>query len=276
MLRLLLIAVLFLNAPALAQPQVTVLLPTPGSMTPQDFSDAFRDHASVRAGLPGTPINLIADSLYTSDVALHILDATQGPVPRNRELVLAARQARASRSIVLVTNVDQLFQTVGLKDGAELLALIEGDMRLLMELYGIGGVDTAVYHDSAVARRATGTMVGDLAQLAADLGAMDGGTREAEALQPVSEVAAEIYLLANEEAPGHAVRIKRTTTLDVWIGGKTASAEITAGGLANPADVASIHIRPHEPLPAATGTRLLLLRNDHIVGLGVVAEVPER
>ena len=112
MRRLIALLWLVVAVPASAGPQVTVLLPIFGAMSPKSISDAFRGYASVRAALPSIPISDVADSLYTSDVALLVLDATHGPLPENREHTLATRQSRVPYVIVLITNVDALYDAV--------------------------------------------------------------------------------------------------------------------------------------------------------------------
>ena len=267
---------LFLATPALAGPDVTVLLPNSGSMSPQAISDAFRGSVSARAALPGLPIDVITTSLYTSDVALVVLDATQGPLPRNREHVLAARQARVPHIQVLITNVDMLFNMVGEADGAEFLRLEETEIRAVLEGYGVGGADTPVYHDSSRANRATRTMVGNLMQLASDLGELPADARRHDPLRPTHNGEGEVYLLTQEEADGAAITINGTQDLDLWVGGQSTVAEIHVDGAAQPGDVVRFQYRTKAPATAAPGARMMLINNNRIVGIGVVSAVTSR
>jgi len=267
---------LLISVPALAGPQVTVLLPVTGSMSPQAISDAFRGSASVRAALPGLPIGLITTSLYTSDVALVVLDATHGPLPANREHVLATRQARVPFVYVLITNVDALYGLVGEKEGREFLALEEQEIRAVLEGYGIGGANTPVYHDSAQGQRSTASMAGDLGQLASDLSALPSGKRQDEPLTPARVAEGEVYLLTDEEANGQAATINGARDLELWIGGQSATATVHVDGTARPGDVVSIRYRTDAPLPAAPGARLMLINDDRVVGIGVVFAVTAR
>lgn len=276
MKRLIALFWLIVTVPALAGPQVTVLLPISGAMSPQSISDSFRGYASMRAALPGSPISDVANSLYTSDLALLVLDATHGPLPNNREHTLAARQARVPYVFVLITNVDALYDAVGEKDGDELLALEEQEIRAVLELYGMGGSETAVYHDSSIAPRATSTMIGDLRRLASDLSALPAAERKNQTLPNALAAEGEIYLLTHEESNGQAVTIEGSRSLILWIGGRTTTAAVSVDGVAGPGDVISFRYRTDVPMPAAAGARLLLIDNDRIVGVGVIDAVTAR
>ena len=270
-----LIALLWLIAavPALAKPQMTVLLPVAGSMSPVAISDAFRGSASVRAGLPGLPIALIATSLYTSDVALVVLDATQGPLPSNREHILAARQARVPHIYVLFTNVDELYALVGRAEGDELLALEEQEIRAVLEIYEVGGAETPVYHDASTPEHATPSMTGDLQRLAADLSALPADKQNNAALRPTRAAVGEVYLLSDGESNGHSITISGSRSLDLWISGQSKPAEITVEGDAAPGDVVRFSFATDTPVSAAPGERVMFINNDRIVGIGVVVSL---
>lgn len=276
MKRLIALLWLIIAVPALAGPQMTVLLPTETAMSPQSMDDAFRGYASARAAFPDTPIALVANSLYTSDVALVVLDATQGPLPNNREHTLAARQAGVPNVAVLITNVDALYDLVGEQDGDEFLALEEQEIRTVLELYGVGGPDTRVYHDSSHAQRATSSMSGDLEQLAADLSALPAEQRQNEKMKTASAAKGEIYLLTDGEANGQAVTIEGTRSLTLWVGGQTTTAEVSVNGVGQPGDAISFGYRTEVPTPAAAAARMMLIDNDQIVGIGVIAAVTAR
>ena len=271
-----LIALLWLvaSATAFAKPQMTVLLPVSGAMSPVAISDAFRGSASVRAGLPGLPIGLITTSLYTSDVALVVLDATQGPLPANREHILAARQARVPYVYVLITNVDALYEIVGKAEGDELLALEEEEIRYLLEAYGVGGAETPVYHDASTPAHSTASMAGNLRQLASDLSALPASKRDGEALRPTRTGEGEVYLLSDAESNGHAVTIDGSSNLELWISGQSKPATISVEGTARPGDVLRFRFQTESPVSASPGVRLMLVNTDRIVGIGVIVTMP--
>lgn len=273
MKRLIALLCLCVAAPALAKPAVTVLLPISGSMSPSEISDAFRGSAAARAALPGLPIGLITTSLHTSDVALVVLDATQGPLPTNREHILAARQARVPYVHVLITNVDDLYGLVGQADGDELLALEEQEIRAVLEVYGVGGANTPVYHDSAYAQRATASMAGNLGDLASDLAALPAKKREQERLRPTLTAKGDVYLLTEEETNYQAVTIEGERELDLWIAGQSDAVKVQVDGTARPGDFINFRYRSATPLPAASGARMMLINDDRIVGIGVITEL---
>lgn len=261
---------LILAAPVLAAPEITVLLPVPGALSPQSASEVFGDSQSVRAAQPGLPIATIADSLYASDVALIVLDATQGTLPANRDHVLTTRQASVPHIFVLITNVDELFAAVGDIEGRDYLALWEEEIRAVMEGYGVGGAETPVYHDSSVAGRATPGMIGGLSRLATDLSHVDASDRQDASIRPVHTAEGQVYLLTHEETMDHGATIDGSGDFTLWISGRSVPATIFVDGVASPGDVVNFRYRSAEPSLAADAARMMLIDKNRIVGIGVI------
>ena len=259
---------------ALAEPRVTVLIPVPGALSPQVLTRTLPP--SVRTDFVSSPVVDVANSLHSAHAAILVVDTTYGPLPANREHVLAARQAWVPEVLVLMTNVDALYEELGDREGDELLELIESEVRNTLELYEIGGIQSAVYHDSSRLERSTSSMKGGLDQLASHLGALPAAERRRESLMPTNTATGDLYLLTNPEADGRGVTIDGTRDLTLWIAGTAAAAAIAVDGVARPGDVVPFLYRTAVPIPAAPGERLILIEGDHIVGVGVVAEIGGR
>ena len=77
------------------------------------------------------------------DGAILVVAATDGPMPQTREHILLARQVGVPYIVVFMNKVDQV-------DDAELLDLVEMDIRDLLNEYGFPGDDTPIIRGSAL------------------------------------------------------------------------------------------------------------------------------
>ncbi len=83
------------------------------------------------------------------DGAILVVAATDGPMPQTKEHILLARQVGVPRIVVFMNKVD-------LVDDAELLELVEMEIRELLSSYGFDGDNTPIIQGSA-----TGALAGD-------------------------------------------------------------------------------------------------------------------
>ena len=77
------------------------------------------------------------------DGAILVVAATDGPMPQTREHILLARQVGVPRLVVFMNKVD-------LVDDAELLELVELEMRELLEFYEFDAENTPIIQGSAL------------------------------------------------------------------------------------------------------------------------------
>ena len=89
------------------------------------------------------------------DGAILVVAATDGPMPQTKEHILLARQVGVPQIVVFMNKVD-------LVDDAELLDLVEMEVRELLTSYGFDGDNTPVIRGSA-----TGALSGDPKWMAA-------------------------------------------------------------------------------------------------------------
>lgn len=261
---------LMLAVPAFAEPKIAVLLPLEGAMSKKAVADAFRGFADARPVSPHASIDHATNTLYGSHVSVLVLDATEGPLPQNREYALATRQAGVQYIVVLITKVDELFAAVGDAEGANLLALEEQEIRNVLELYGIGGSDTLVFHDSAQTSRGTPTMSGDIRALASRVATLPSGARAHKKMKHSASGSGEMYLLTEPEANGRAITIEGSRNLQLWISGRSTPAAITVKGVARPGDVAEFSFQADAAVPAEAGAQMMLVDDGSIVGIGMV------
>src|SRR6202007_40898 len=83
------------------------------------------------------------------DGAIVVVSAADGPMPQTREHILLARQVGVPRIVVFMNKVD-------LVDDAELLDLVEMEIRELLSSYGFDGDNTPIIKGSA-----TGALAGE-------------------------------------------------------------------------------------------------------------------
>src|SRR5262245_61425368 len=76
------------------------------------------------------------------DGAILVCSAADGPMPQTREHILLARQVGVPAIVVFLNKVDQV-------DDAELLELVELEVRELLSSYDFPGDDTPIVHGSA-------------------------------------------------------------------------------------------------------------------------------
>ncbi len=76
------------------------------------------------------------------DGAILVVSATDGPMPQTREHVLLAKQVNVPKIVVWLNKCD-------LVDDAELLDLVEMEVRDLLTKYGFDGDKTPVIRGSA-------------------------------------------------------------------------------------------------------------------------------
>jgi len=77
------------------------------------------------------------------DGAILVVSAADGPMPQTREHVLLARQVNVPHIVVFLNKVDMV-------DDAELLELVELEVRELLSKYGFPGDDTPIVKGSAL------------------------------------------------------------------------------------------------------------------------------
>ncbi|WP_421425289.1 GTP-binding protein, partial [Agrobacterium rosae] len=78
------------------------------------------------------------------DGAILVCSAADGPMPQTREHILLARQVGVPAIVVLLNKVDQV-------DDAELLELVELEVRELLSSYDFPGDDIPIVKGSALA-----------------------------------------------------------------------------------------------------------------------------
>lgn len=283
-----LLALLFVNSTSLAQTKIAVVGASDDSDLMARWAHAekttVRESGSaqyfqidrvktiVLAPKAGASLSAVANTLYEADVAIIVLDTTVGPLPVNRTHAIMARQASVPAIAVMMADVDELFSQAP-ADAQELLVLEEAEIREVLALYEVGGPDTLVFHDSNNTDRAPLSVAGGLPDVS-NVVAKLGVSRPAQSdLGDFANAQAHIYLLTDGETNYHAASISESASMDMWSEGRSTSVVVDAEGLVSPGDVAVVTIRTAEQFRGQPGSRMLLMKDSHVVGVGVFAEV---
>ena len=114
-----------------------------------EYATANRHYAHVDCPGHADYVKNMITGAAQMDGAILVVAATDGPMPQTKEHILLARQVGVPRIVVFMNKVD-------LVDDAELLELVEMEIRELLTAYGFDGDNTPVIQGSA-----TGALAGE-------------------------------------------------------------------------------------------------------------------
>src|SRR6266542_1598676 len=129
-----------------------------------EYATANRHYAHVDCPGHADYIKNMITGAAQMDGAILVVSATDGPMPQTREHILLARQVNVPAIVVFLNKCD-------LVDDAELLDLVELEVREVLSKYEYPGDDVPVIRGSAL--KAIGGDAGAVAQIWALLAALD-------------------------------------------------------------------------------------------------------
>ncbi|MEP7167625.1 MAG: elongation factor Tu [Candidatus Woesebacteria bacterium] len=109
----------------------------------QEYETAKRHYAHIDAPGHADYIKNMITGAAQMDGAILVVAATDGPMPQTREHILLAKQVNVPRLVIALNKVDMV-------DDAELLDLVEMDVRDLLTKQGFDGENTPVIRLSAL------------------------------------------------------------------------------------------------------------------------------
>ena len=107
-----------------------------------EYQTANRHYAHVDCPGHADYVKNMITGAAQMDGAILVVAATDGPMPQTKEHILLARQVGVPRIVVFMNKVD-------LVDDAELLELVEMEIRELLTSYGFDGDNTPIIQGSA-------------------------------------------------------------------------------------------------------------------------------
>ena len=108
-----------------------------------EYQTANRHYAHVDCPGHADYVKNMVTGAAQMDGAIIVVAATDGPRPQTREHILLARQVNVPRLVVFMNKVD-------LVDDAEMLELVEMEMRELLSFYDFDGDNTPIIQGSAL------------------------------------------------------------------------------------------------------------------------------
>src|ERR1700692_3786176 len=114
-----------------------------------EYATANRHYAHVDCPGHADYVKNMITGAAQMDGAILVVAATDGPMPQTKEHILLARQVGVPRIVVFMNKVD-------LVDDAEILELVEMEIRELLTSYGFDGDNTPIIQGSA-----TGALAGE-------------------------------------------------------------------------------------------------------------------
>lgn len=114
-----------------------------------EYATATRHYAHVDCPGHADYVKNMITGAAQMDGAILVVAATDGPMPQTKEHILLARQVGVPQIVVFMNKVD-------LVDDAELLELVEMEIRELLTSYGFDGDNTPIIQGSA-----TGALAGE-------------------------------------------------------------------------------------------------------------------
>jgi elongation factor Tu len=109
-----------------------------------EYETANRHYAHVDCPGHADYVKNMITGAAQMDGAILVVNAADGPMPQTREHILLARQVGVPQLVVYMNKVDQV-------DDAEILELVELEVRELLSSYGFEGDDIPIIKGSALA-----------------------------------------------------------------------------------------------------------------------------
>src|SRR2546422_1056907 len=238
-----------------------------------EYSSEQRHYAHVDCPGHADYVKNMITGAAQMDGAILVVSAVDGPMPQTREHILLARQVNVPAIVVFLNKCD-------LVDDAELLDLVELEVRELLSKYEYPGDDIPVIRGSALkAIAGDKAWVGKVEELLAALDKSSPvpkrGVAKPGSITPHTQFESEVYVLTKEEGGRHTPFFKgyrpqfylRTTDV-------TGTVELPAGvEMVMPGDNTKMTIELITPIAMEEQLRFAIREGGRTVGAGVVTKI---
>ena len=123
-----------------------------------EYETANRHYAHVDCPGHADYVKNMITGAAQMDGAILVCSAADGPMPQTREHILLARQVGVPYIIVFLNKCDMV-------DDAELLELVEMEVRELLDKYDFPGDDTPIVHGSAKLKALEGALISKMPKM---------------------------------------------------------------------------------------------------------------
>ncbi|WP_241824483.1 MULTISPECIES: GTP-binding protein [Pseudomonas] len=240
-----------------------------------EYDSAVRHYAHVDCPGHADYVKSMITGAAQMDGAILVCSAADGPMPQTREHIQLSRQVGVPYIVVFLNKADMV-------DDAELLELLEMEVRYLLSTYGFPGDDTPIIIGSALMalngqddNKMGTTAVKKLVE-----------TLDSYIPDPVRVIdkpgelhikfTAEVYVLSKEEGGRHTPFFNgyhprfyfRTTDV-------TGLCELPEVEMVMPGDNVQMTVTLIQPIAMENGLRFAIREDDRTVGAGVVVKIIE-
>src|SRR2546426_1128139 len=237
-----------------------------------EYETAKRHYAHVDCPGHADYIKNMITGAAQMDGAILVVSAADGPMPQTREHILLARQVGVPYIVVFLNKVDMV-------EDPELLGLVEGEVRDLLNQYEFPGDKVPVIKGAALKALEAG---GEKAKVGGGGGEREGGgggrvRGKAGTIHPHTKFRAEIYVLTKEGGGRHTPFFTgyrpqfyfRTTDV-------TGDIKLPDGvEMVMPGDNVTMEIALITSVALEEGLRFAIREGGRTVGAGAVAKVIE-
>src|SRR5437868_11587094 len=221
-----------------------------------EYETANRHYAHVDCPGHADYVKNMITGAAQMDGAILVCSAADGPMPQTREHILLARQVGVGYIIVFLNKCDMV-------DDAELLELVEMEVRELLDKYEFPGDDTPIIHGSA--------------KLALE---GDTGPLGEQAIMKLAE-ALDTYIPTPERAVDGAFLMPVEDVFSISGRGTVVTGAVERGVIKVGEEIEIVGIRPTvsitvkliNPIAMEEGLRFAIREGGRTVGSGVVAKV---
>src|SRR5438552_266823 len=226
-----------------------------------EYSSEQRHYAHVDCPGHADYVKNMITGAAQMDGAILVVSAVDGPMPQTREHILLARQVNVPAIVVFLNKCD-------LVDDAELLDLVELEVRELLSKYEYPGDDIPVIRGSALK-----AIAGEKQWVAEVERGM--GLAKSKSITPHTQFESEVYVLTKEEGGRHTPFFKgyrpqfylRTTDV-------TGAVELPAGvEMVMPGDNTKMTIELITPIAMEEQLRFAIREGGRTVGAGVATKI---
>ena len=203
----------------------------------QEYETDSRHYAHVDCPGHADFIKNMITGAAQMDGAILVVSATDGPMPQTREHILLARQVGVPYIVVFINKVDQV-------DDAELIELVEMEIRDLLSKYGFPGDKTPIIKGSALQA----------------MEALEGGLNNVDdpKLQPIYELmnAVDTYIPTPERDKDKPFLMAVEDVFTITGRGTVSTGRVERGQLKSMEEVEIVGLHPQSRKTVCTGIEM--------------------
>lgn len=223
----------------------------------------------ITCRLDGDEPGPFATQVMTADIALVAVDSTEGPRAEIREHLLIARQARATATHLILTNIEGLRRDAA-EQAAQLLDAEISESKALAAAYLRPTAAPEVLFDAEMPGLDELDWPHGLADAARFLAILPKPQRPPRVLEPAHGARIDLYLLTDEERRGRPGPLQAGRKVQLWCEGAISDARMNGIDRLAPGHDGEVLFGFEDALPMAAGSGVLVIRDKAVIGVGVV------